>query len=199
MFKTYLKLFKYYLIIIYNMNSKIDYYKILEVNKQSSLEQIKKAYKKLAVKHHPDKGGNPEYFKNISEAYQVLSDPEKRKVYDNGNIFDNLRGQNEFTDANELFNFVFSAHNPFSTHNLFTTDNSFTTRFNSNSLFSKISNINNVNNINSFSKSTSVIISNGKKIETTTEIKNGIKSESRVETDLSTGKVIKSSSNQYLK
>ena len=64
------------------MDCKIDYYKILEVNKQSSLQEIKKSYKKLAVKHHPDKGGNPEYFKNISEAYQVLSDPEKREIYD---------------------------------------------------------------------------------------------------------------------
>lgn len=189
------------------MDSKIDYYKILEVNKQSSLEEIKKSYKKLAIKHHPDKGGNPEHFKNISEAYQVLSDSEKRKVYDNGNIYDNLRGQNEFTDANELFNFVFSTHNGFSTHNLHGVNNSFSSRINistnslfPNSLFSHMENLNiGGNNLNSFSKSTSVVISNGKKIETTTEIKNGVKSESKIETDLATGNVIKSSSNQYLK
>ena len=184
------------------MDFKIDYYKVLEVNKQSSLEEIKKAYKKLAVKHHPDKGGNPEHFKNISEAYQVLSNPEKRKVYDNGNIFDNLRGQNEFTDANELFNFVFSTHNGFSTHNPHGFNSPFSSRINisTNSLFSSMANLNiRGNNVNSFSKSTSVVISNGKKIETTTEIKNGVKSESKIETDLETGNVIKSSSNQYLK
>lgn len=141
------------------MDSKIDYYKALEVNKQSSLEEIKKAYKKLAVKHHPDKGGNPEHFKNISEAYQVLSDPEKRRVYDNGNIFDNLRGQNEFTDANELFNFVFSTHNPHGVNNPFSSRINIST----NSLFTHMVNLNiGGNNVNSFSKSTSVVISNGK-------------------------------------
>jgi curved DNA-binding protein CbpA len=172
------------------MNSKIDYYKVLEVNKQSSLEEIKKAYKKLAVKHHPDKGGNPEHFKNISEAYQVLSNPEKRRVYDNGNIYDNLRGQNEFTDSNQLFNFVFSTHNPHGVNNPFSSRINIST----NSLFSSMANLNiGGNNVNSFSKSTSVVILNGKKIETTTEIKNGVKSESKIVIDLANGNVIKSS------
>jgi DnaJ-class molecular chaperone len=160
-----------------------DYYKILEVNKQSSLEEIKKSYKKLAIKYHPDKGGNAEQFKKISEAYQVLSDPEKRKNYDNNNnanIFDNLNNHNKFTDAHELFNFVFNTNNPFSSNISISSNSSFT------------------NNINSFSKSTSVIISNGKKIETTIEIKNGVKSESKIETDLASGNVTKSYSNQYL-
>ena len=178
------------------MDTKIDYYKILNVSKNSTAEEIKKAYKKLAVKHHPDKGGNTDYFKKISEAYQVLSNPEKRRIYDNGNVFDNLYGQNEFTDANELFNFVFNTNNGFSTYNPFSSRINIST----NSLFNQIENLNiRGNNVNSFSKSTSVVISNGKKIETTTEIKNGVKTESKIETDLSTGKVIKSSSNQYLK
>ncbi len=68
------------------MNSE-DYYKILGVEKQASGDDIKKAYRKLAVKYHPDKNpGNKEAeekFKKISEAYAVLSDPEKRKQYDN--------------------------------------------------------------------------------------------------------------------
>ena len=179
----------------------MDYYKILEVNKQSSLEEIKKSYKKLAVKNHPDKGGDPEIFKKISEAYQVLSNPEKRRIYDNGNIYDNLRGENEFTDANELFNFVFSTHNPHELNNLFSSRiNISTNSLFPNSLFTHMANLNiGGNNVNSFSKSTSITIKNGKKIETTTEIKNGVKSESKVETDLATGNVIKSSSNQYLK
>merc|ERR550532_1824269 len=58
------------------------FYKTLEVDKGASEPDIKKAYRKLAVKHHPDKGGDPEKFKEITRAYEVLSDPEKRSTYD---------------------------------------------------------------------------------------------------------------------
>src|SRR5476651_834349 len=60
-----------------------DYYKILGVDKNSSDDEIKKAYRKLAHKHHPDKqGGDAEKFKEINSAYQVLSDKSKRQQYD---------------------------------------------------------------------------------------------------------------------
>merc|ERR1719473_2629213 len=58
------------------------YYKELGVDKGASGAEIKKAYRKLAVKHHPDKGGDPEKFKEITRAYEVLSDSEKRSKYD---------------------------------------------------------------------------------------------------------------------
>merc|ERR1719161_140488 len=58
------------------------FYKLLEVDKNASDSDIKKAYRKLAIKHHPDKGGDPEKFKEITRAYEVLSDSEKRAQYD---------------------------------------------------------------------------------------------------------------------
>lgn len=77
---------------LYKKASKKDYYKILGVEKKASLDDIKKAYKKLALKWHPDKNIASEEqkkeaekkFKEISEAYSVLSDPDKRKKYDMG-------------------------------------------------------------------------------------------------------------------
>ncbi len=63
-----------------------DYYRLLGVGKRASQEEIKRAYKKLALAYHPDQNpDNPaaeEKFKEISEAYEVLGDPEKRKMYD---------------------------------------------------------------------------------------------------------------------
>jgi len=58
------------------------FYEVLGVQKDASDSEIKKAYRKLAVKHHPDKGGDANMFKEISHAYDVISDPEKRQIYD---------------------------------------------------------------------------------------------------------------------
>jgi len=58
------------------------FYKLLEVDKSATEAEIKKAYRKLAVKHHPDKGGDPEKFKEVTRAYEVLSDADKRSKYD---------------------------------------------------------------------------------------------------------------------
>jgi len=63
-----------------------DFYKILEVEKNATEADIKKAYRRLARKHHPDVNPNDpqaeKKFKDISEAYQTLSDPKKRQEYD---------------------------------------------------------------------------------------------------------------------
>lgn len=59
-------------------------YTVLGVEKSAGPDEIKKAYRKLAMKEHPDKGGDPEKFKAIQKSYEILSDPEKRKLYDEG-------------------------------------------------------------------------------------------------------------------
>ncbi|QZX49268.1 DnaJ domain-containing protein [Mycoplasma sp. E35C] len=67
------------------MASKRDYYEILEISKSASQQDIKKAFRKLAMKYHPDRNKEPdaeEKFKEVNEAYEVLSDEEKRRLYD---------------------------------------------------------------------------------------------------------------------
>jgi len=61
----------------------MDHYSTLGVDRNSSPEDIKRAYRKLASQHHPDKGGDTKKFQEIEEAYRTLSDPDKRAQYDN--------------------------------------------------------------------------------------------------------------------
>ena len=62
----------------------MDHYSTLGVDRSASPEDIKSAFKKLAMKHHPDRGGDAGKFQELNEAYSVLSDPEKRMMYDHG-------------------------------------------------------------------------------------------------------------------
>jgi len=88
--------------------TKRDYYEILGVTRSSGADEIKKAYRKLALKYHPDRNpGSKEaedQFKEAAEAYEVLGDPEKRRRYDQFG-HEGVRGTNfrEFTDINDIF------------------------------------------------------------------------------------------------
>lgn len=84
-----------------------DYYKILEVDKGASQEDIKKSYRKLAHKYHPDKNkeeGAEAKFKEMAEAYSVLSDEEKKSQYDRyGSVGNNNQGFGGGFDVNDIF------------------------------------------------------------------------------------------------
>lgn len=81
----------------------MDHYETLGVSRNASPDEIKKAFRKLAMKHHPDKGGDEQAFKQINEAYDTLSDPQKKAQYDNPDPWANAKrysGQNfDFTDV----------------------------------------------------------------------------------------------------
>jgi DnaJ-class molecular chaperone len=88
----------------------MDHYNTLGVPRDADHDTIKKAYRKLAMQHHPDKGGDPTQFQKISEAYDILSNADKRTVYDNpqaqgfpGGFNFNAQG----FDINDLFSQIF--------------------------------------------------------------------------------------------
>lgn len=121
-----------------------DYYVILEIERSATQEEIRRAYRKLAMKYHPDKSKDPEtqeHFKKVSEAYQVLSDEEKKQLYDQFGKEGVQHGGNPhaqqdvfntgFMDPNELFKQFFGGsggfggmHNMFNQHFNFQTSSS---------------------------------------------------------------------------
>ncbi|MDR0957064.1 MAG: molecular chaperone DnaJ [Candidatus Nomurabacteria bacterium] len=94
------------------MAEKRDYYEVLGVKKDASADEVKKAFRKLAVKYHPDKGGDEAKFKEINEAYEVLKDEKKRQRYDQfghagvgGASGGSYGGGNPFSGQNVHFDF----------------------------------------------------------------------------------------------
>lgn len=95
------------------------HYETLGVSKTATPDEIKKAYRKMASQHHPDKGGDTAKFQQVEEAYRILSDPQQRQQYDNPNPFGN-HNTNGFdfnfngADLNDIFRqFGFGPNNPF--------------------------------------------------------------------------------------
>jgi DnaJ family protein C protein 7 len=104
------------------MAARKDYYKILEIEKTAGDDEIKKAYKKQALKWHPDKNGGDEEtrlaaevkFKDINEAYSVLSDPKKKQRYDSGADLEDMGGFGDGgMDPNTIFRTFFGGGGDF--------------------------------------------------------------------------------------
>lgn len=91
-----------------------NYYEILDVSKDSSVDDIKKAYRKAALKYHPDR--NPgdaaaeQKFKDVAEAYDVLGDPDKRSRYDRGGSEEAARNFDPFWNASSIFSQFFGGN-----------------------------------------------------------------------------------------
>src|ERR1039457_5717534 len=62
--------------------AKRDYYEVLGISKDASADEIKTSFRRAAIEHHPDRGGDEAKFRELNEAYEVLKDPEKRQRYD---------------------------------------------------------------------------------------------------------------------
>jgi DnaJ family protein A protein 2 len=101
-----------------NEDGEEDYYKLLQVNSDASFEEIKKAYRRLSMIHHPDKNGNCEEstikFKQLANAYETLSDEDKRMMYDMGIRNGNMGGGGAMSfDMNinpfDIFNMIFGS------------------------------------------------------------------------------------------
>jgi len=96
-----------------------DYYEILGINKTSNSGEIKKAYRKLSIKNHPDRGGDPEDMKKINAAYHTLGDPEKKKMYDmqkNNPMFGAMSGGmpgGMMGNPEDILNMMFGGGMPF--------------------------------------------------------------------------------------
>lgn len=93
----------------------MDHYQTLGINKNATIDEIKVAYRRLASKHHPDKGGDTATFQKIEEAYRILSDPDSRQKYDNPPSHHQQFGGFGFDvpgfDLNSIFGAMFGQNN----------------------------------------------------------------------------------------
>jgi DnaJ-class molecular chaperone len=89
----------------------MDYYSTLGVNRNATDDEIKKAYRSMAMKHHPDRGGDEKKFKEIEEAYRTLSDPQKKQIVDMGGDPNGMQGHQHNWGGGSPFEFHFNSGN----------------------------------------------------------------------------------------
>ena len=103
-------------IVNHVLSNKDDYYRLLNIQKSATEDEVKKAYKKLALKLHPDKNKHPkaeEAFKHVSTAHQTLSDKEKRRIYDRHGQQGVQQHESYGNNNNNNFPFAGAGGNPF--------------------------------------------------------------------------------------
>ena len=164
----------------------MDYYKILNVSKNATSDEIKKQYKKMALKYHPDRsGGDTEMFKKVSEAYEILSNPEKKSEYDNPSPFSQqmprthfYHSRRDFVDSNIIFKEFFNNSDFFQKP---------LERINTRTFNIRTGSMGVTDRRNVYQKRVSTQIRGNTKIETTTEVRNGVKREIVKEINMETG------------
>jgi len=145
-------------------------YEVLGISKTATDKEIKKAYRKGALQSHPDKGGDPDKFKQLTQAYEILSTQQKRQQYDNFgnvNLDTNFDPSEIFTLFQQDFERMFSQDffGPHHNH-AFNGFHNQSDQINGLEMFlGGIGGIGGLSNMGSFSQST--VIQNGKKITTT--------------------------------
>lgn len=154
--------------------AKQDFYEILGLSKSASQAEIKKGYRKMAIKYHPDK--NPDNkeeaeakFKKISEAYQALSDKDKYMRENMGSSPRRSGMHPGFIDPNELFKQFFNMDNG--------------SPFNIPGMNVRVAGMAVPSGIGSVMRSSNIRFENGKKIETITEVINGVQRQQTIVTD----------------
>lgn len=137
----------------------MDPYKELGISYNATEKEIKSAYRKLAIKHHPDKGGDPEKFKQVAAAYETLTNKDKKNIYDQfGSVNSNIDPMDIFRQFSQMNKSFFIDPYNITSHQFSGFDNHMF-----DNLCTSMSNMGNINNCGSSSFSQTTTIINGVK------------------------------------